>query len=160
MFQYEEEISANPRNYDIWSKYMKMVEYEFGDDVRHTRETYMNAVRNFPPNHVDGKCATTYMYLWLHYALYEELVGQDVEEIQKIYRTMQELVQALPVDPIKFGLFYAKFEIRNGSVETAQEIVDALINEIPSDQLVERVEEVKMILDIFDSFCNRFHSTL
>ncbi|KAF2888991.1 hypothetical protein ILUMI_17182 [Ignelater luminosus] len=120
----------------------------------------MRALRQFPPHNVDERSATKYMYLWIRYALYEEFVDQDVKEIRNVYKTIKELAASLPVDSVKFYLFHARFEIRKGNLEAAQKIADDVIDGIPSEQLVEKMKEIKASLETFEGFCKLFHSIM
>ncbi|KAH9585407.1 Crooked neck-like protein 1 [Schistosoma haematobium] len=46
-FQYEEEVQANPHNYDVWFDYVRLMEEE--GSIEQTREIYERAVANVPP---------------------------------------------------------------------------------------------------------------
>lgn len=68
--QYEEEIEANPKNYDVWFDYAKLEE-SAGEIVR-VREVYERAIAQVPPAN-EKRFWRRYIYLWINYALYEEL---------------------------------------------------------------------------------------
>jgi len=53
-YQHEEEVKANPNNYDAWFDYLRLVESEGNLDV--IRETYERAIANVPPT----KCVSCY----------------------------------------------------------------------------------------------------
>lgn len=46
-FQYEEEVKANPHNYDAWFDYLRLVESDAEADT--VREVYERAIANVPP---------------------------------------------------------------------------------------------------------------
>ena len=46
-FQYEQEVKANPMNYDTWFDYIRLMEAEGSQDM--TREVYERAIANIPP---------------------------------------------------------------------------------------------------------------
>ena len=46
-FQYEEEVKANPANYDAWFDYLRLVEED--DDLDAIRDVYERAIANVPP---------------------------------------------------------------------------------------------------------------
>lgn len=52
-YQYEEEVKANPLNYDAWFDYLRLVESDATTDV--VRETYERAIANVPPVKVGKK---------------------------------------------------------------------------------------------------------
>ncbi|KAK1337229.1 hypothetical protein QTO34_001852 [Cnephaeus nilssonii] len=69
-FQYEEEVKANPHNYDAWFDYLRLVESDA--EAETVREVYERAIANVPPIQ-EKRHWKRYIYLWVNYALYEEL---------------------------------------------------------------------------------------
>ncbi|KAL9837846.1 crooked neck-like protein 1 [Geothlypis trichas] len=75
-FQYEEEVKANPHNYDVWFDYLRLVESDM--DTETVWEVHERAIANVPPIQVKRHWKR-YIYLWTNYALYEELEAKDAE---------------------------------------------------------------------------------
>ena len=84
--QYEQEVKENPSNYDAWFDYLRLVESEGNADV--IRETYERAIANVPPTK-DKEFWRRYIYLWINYALYEELEANDVERTRQVYKYVE-----------------------------------------------------------------------
>lgn len=61
---------ANPHNYDAWFDYLRLVESDM--DTETVREVYERAIANVPPIQ-EKRHWKRYIYLWINYALYEEL---------------------------------------------------------------------------------------
>lgn len=61
---------ANPHNYDAWFDYLRLVESD--TDAETVREVYERAIANVPPIQ-EKRHWKRYIYLWINYALYEEL---------------------------------------------------------------------------------------
>jgi len=61
---------ANPHNYDAWFDYLRLS--EDGGDVEATREVYERAISNIPLI-AEKRHWRRYIYLWINYALFEEL---------------------------------------------------------------------------------------
>lgn len=61
---------ANPHNYDAWFDYLRLVESDADPDA--VREVYERAIANVPPIQ-EKRHWKRYIYLWINYALYEEL---------------------------------------------------------------------------------------
>lgn len=61
---------ANPHNYDAWFDYLRLVESDADPDT--VREVYERAIANVPPIQ-EKRHWRRYIYLWINYALYEEL---------------------------------------------------------------------------------------
>lgn len=63
-------IQANPHNYDAWFDYLRLVENDADPDT--VRDVYERAIANIPPIQ-EKRHWRRYIYLWINYALYEEL---------------------------------------------------------------------------------------
>ncbi|CAO2578504.1 Crooked neck-like protein 1 [Lemmus lemmus] len=88
-FQYEEEVKANPHNYDAWFDYLRLVESDAEADT--VREVYERAIANVPPIQ-EKRHWKRYIYLWINYALYEELEAKDPERTRQVYQASLELI--------------------------------------------------------------------
>uniref|UniRef100_A0A8C3MIZ9 Crooked neck pre-mRNA splicing factor 1 n=1 Tax=Geospiza parvula TaxID=87175 RepID=A0A8C3MIZ9_GEOPR len=88
-FQYEEEVKANPHNYDAWFDYLRLVESD--TDAETVREVYERAIANVPPIQ-EKRHWKRYIYLWINYALYEELEAKDAERTRQVYQACLELL--------------------------------------------------------------------
>ncbi|XP_029449627.1 crooked neck-like protein 1 isoform X2 [Rhinatrema bivittatum] len=88
-FQYEEEVKANPHNYDAWFDYLRLVESDAEPDA--VREVYERAIANMPPIQ-EKRHWKRYIYLWINYALYEELETKDPERTRQVYQACLELL--------------------------------------------------------------------
>lgn len=64
------ELKANPKNYDIWFDYARLEEN--AGDADKVREIYERAIAQVPPTQ-EKRFWRRYIYLWINYALYEEL---------------------------------------------------------------------------------------
>ena len=71
--QYEEQIKENPKNYDVWFDYARLEE-TLGDKNR-VRDVYERAIANIPPTK-EKRHWRRYIYLWVFYALWEEMEGK------------------------------------------------------------------------------------
>ena len=83
--QYEEELAHDGRNYDVWFDYARLEEDtvwtlkeegESDDDIElaigRVREVYERAVSQVPPGSLKRHWRR-YIFLWLNYALFEEI---------------------------------------------------------------------------------------
>lgn len=80
---------ANPHNYDAWFDYLRLVESDA--DAETVREVYERAIANTPPIQ-EKRHWRRYIYLWINYALYEELevkVRQRVIQLSFISKTFK-----------------------------------------------------------------------
>lgn len=70
--QYDAEVRANPLSYDTWFDYIRLE--EGAGDLGRIREVYERAIANVPPA-PEKRYWQRYIYLWIMYALFEELVA-------------------------------------------------------------------------------------
>jgi crooked neck len=76
--QYEEELTHEARNYDVWFDYARLEEDAYRgeegaeDALKRVREVYERAVAQVPPSD-EKRHWRRYIFLWLNYALFEEL---------------------------------------------------------------------------------------
>jgi len=81
--QYEEQIKENPKNYDVWFDYARLEE-TLGDKDR-VRDVYERAIANIPPTK-EKRHWRRYIYLWVFYALWEEMEGKVRPQFHPSYR--------------------------------------------------------------------------
>jgi hypothetical protein len=81
-FFFFKELATNPKNYDIWFDYARLEEN--ASDIEKVREIYERAIAQVPPTQ-EKRFWRRYIYLWINYALYEELETKVVkDEIREI----------------------------------------------------------------------------
>ncbi|XP_043284796.1 protein crooked neck [Venturia canescens] len=146
--QYEQEIQDNPLNYDAWFDYLKLVESE--GNVENIRETYERAIANIPPTK-EKQYWRRYIYLWINYALFEELVTEDIDRCREVYKIcLMELIPHKQFTFSKMWLLYAKFEIRQKNLTTARKILGMALGVCPRDKLFRGYIDLEIQLREFD----------
>lgn len=146
-FQYEQEIAENPTNYDAWFDYLRLIENE--GDVEAIRDSYERAIANVPPAN-DKNFWRRYIYLWINYALYEELETEDLERTRQIYKTLLELIPHKIFTFSKIWLYYAQFEIRQKNLQVARKTLGMALGMCPRDKLYRGYIEIEIQLREFD----------
>ncbi|KAJ8887994.1 hypothetical protein PR048_007479 [Dryococelus australis] len=146
-FQYEEEVKANPTNYDAWFDYLRLVESEGNVDI--IRETYERAIANVPPTK-EKQFWRRYIYLWINYALFEELEAEDEERTRQVYRACLQLLPHKYFTFSKIWLLYAHFEIRCKSLPTARKMLGMALGMCPRDKLYRGYIDLEIQLREFD----------
>ncbi|PKY17066.1 TPR-like protein [Rhizophagus irregularis] len=145
--QYDEELAANPKNYDIWFDYARLEEN--ASDIEKVREIYERAIAQVPPTQ-EKRFWRRYIYLWINYALYEELETKDYDRTRQIY---QECLKILPQKKFTFAkiwLLYAQFEIRRLDLQAARKSLGMAIGMCPKDRLFKGYIEIELQLREFD----------
>ncbi|CAG8474804.1 334_t:CDS:10 [Paraglomus occultum] len=145
--QYEEELKSNPKNYDVWFDYARLE--ESANDVNKVREVYERAIAQVPPTQ-EKRFWRRYIYLWINYALYEELETKDFERTRQIYLECLKLIPHKKFTFAKIWLLYAQFEIRRLNLQTARKTLGRAIGMCPKDRLFKGYIEFELQLREFD----------
>ena len=162
--QYEEELAHDGRNYDVWFDYARLEEgnlrtaREEGEDddeveacIGRVREVYERAVAQVPPGDLKRHWRR-YIFLWLNYALFEEIETkvrnfvtayelipnqsfQDYDRTRQIYRTAVQVVPHKLFTFAKLWLMFAKFEVRRMDLPAARKLLGAAIGMCPKEKL-------------------------
>ncbi len=110
---YEELVKENPKNYDTWFDYAGLE--ESSGDVDRIREVYERAVAQVPPAQ-EKRLWRRYVFLWIFYAIWEELETRDVERAGQIYDTCLGLIPHKKFTFAKVWLGKAELEVRRGNL--------------------------------------------
>ncbi|OQD62985.1 hypothetical protein PENPOL_c010G07969 [Penicillium polonicum] len=130
--QYEEQLKENPRNYDIWFDFARLEETS-GDPER-VRDIYERAIAQIPPSQ-EKRHWRRYIYLWIFYAVWEEMEAKDMERAGQIY---QECLRIIPHKKFTFGkvwLMKAHFEVRQMQLQAARKTLGQAIGMCPKDKI-------------------------
>ncbi|XP_056261199.1 crooked neck-like protein 1 [Seriola aureovittata] len=146
-FQYEEEVKANPHNYDAWFDYLRLVESDADPDT--VREVYERAIANIPPIQ-EKRHWRRYIYLWINYGLYEELEVKDPERTRQVYQACLDLIPHKKFTFAKIWLLYAQFEIRQKNLQGARKVMGTAIGKCPKNKLLKGYIELELQLREFD----------
>ncbi|KAL7061883.1 hypothetical protein AAHC03_0595 [Spirometra sp. Aus1] len=152
-FQYESEIEANSHNYDVWFDYVRLMEEE--GSIEQTCELYERAVANVPPIK-EKRYWRRYIYLWINYAIFEELTVGDPERTRQVYNFALRLIPHRRFTFAKFWLYAAKFEIRQKQLTTARKLLGTAIGKCPKAKLFRGYIELEIQLREFDR-CRRLY---
>ena len=146
-FQYEEEVMANPANYDAWFDYLRLVEED--DDLDAIRDVYERAIANVPPS-LEKRHWRRYIYLWVYYALFEELVANDAERTRQVYRACLQVIPHKTFTFAKIWLMFAEFEVRQRDLVAARRVLGNAIGRCPKDKVFHGYIELELQLREFD----------
>jgi len=130
--QYEEQIKENPKNYDVWFDYARLEE-TLGD-VDKVRDVYERAIAQIPPTH-EKRHWRRYIYLWINYAIYEELETKDLDRTRQIYNECLKLIPHQKFTFAKIWLLKAEFEIRQLELQAARKTLGQALGVCPKDKI-------------------------
>eukprot|EP00271_Cylindrocystis_brebissonii_P015645 TRINITY_DN385_c0_g6_i1.p1 TRINITY_DN385_c0_g6~~TRINITY_DN385_c0_g6_i1.p1 ORF type:complete len:750 (+),score=202.63 TRINITY_DN385_c0_g6_i1:187-2436(+) len=142
-FQYEEEVKKAPLNYDAWFDYVRLEE-SVGEQDK-IREVYERAIANVPPAD-EKRFWQRYIYLWINYALYEELEAQDMGRTREVYRECLKLLPHKKFSFAKIWILAAQFELRQKNLSGARKILGQAIGMAPKDKIFKMYIDMEMQL--------------
>ncbi|KAI5748946.1 hypothetical protein M8J76_003514 [Diaphorina citri] len=145
-FQYEEEVNSNPNNYDAWFDYLRLLEDEGNADL--IRETYERAIANIPPT--KKQFWRRYIYLWINYAVFEELEMEDPARTREVYKACLEVIPHKLFTFSKIWLYTANFEVRQKNLAGARKILGTGLGMCPKDKLFRGYIDLELQLREFD----------
>ncbi|KAG5412318.1 hypothetical protein IGI04_008637 [Brassica rapa subsp. trilocularis] len=157
-FEYDEQVRKSPLNYDAWFDYVRLEEEvasSVGDKER-VIEVYERAIANVPPAN-EKRYWRRYIYLWIKYALYEEIEAEDVERARQVYRECLKLVPHASFSFAKIWLLAAQFEIRQLNLKGCRKILGNGIGKATNkDKIFKKYIEIELELGEIDR-CRRLY---
>ncbi|KAG2284500.1 hypothetical protein Bca52824_055720 [Brassica carinata] len=156
--EYEEQVRKSPLNYDAWFDYVRLEEEEASSvgDKERVREVYERAIANVPPAN-EKRYWRRYIYLWINYALYEEIEAEDVERARQVYRECLKLVPHARFSFAKIWLLAAQFEIRQLNLKGCRKLLGNAIGIAPNkDKIFKKYIEMELQLGEIDR-CRRLY---
>jgi crooked neck len=146
-FQFEEQVAQNPYNYDTWFDYIRLEE-DHGDRDR-TRDIFERAIANVPPA-PEKRSWKRYMFLWIKYAIYEELDAQDIERARQVYSECLKVVPHKKFTFSKLWVMAAHFEVRQKNLDGARSILGRAIGTVHTDKIFKGYIELELQLGNMD----------
>ncbi|KAI5919259.1 cell cycle control protein [Camillea tinctor] len=140
---YEDQVKENPKNYDIWFDYARLE--ETSGDLDRVRDVYERAVAQIPPTQ-EKRHWRRYIYLWIFYALWEEMEAKDIDRARQIYKLCLDLIPHKKFTFAKIWLMKAQFEIRQGELTNARKSLGQAIGMCPKDKLFKGYIELELKL--------------
>ncbi|KAF8060855.1 hypothetical protein FPV67DRAFT_310231 [Lyophyllum atratum] len=160
--QYEDELAHGGQNYEAWFDYTRLEEEAWCDLVNagatpeekeaaagRVREVYERAVAQVPPS-TEKRHWRRYIFLWLDYALFEEIETKDYARARQIYQTAVTVVPHKQFTFAKLWLMFAKFEVRRLDLPAARKILGTSIGMCPKEELFKGYIDLEIELREFD----------
>ena len=129
---YEEQIKENSKNYDSWFDYARLE--ETGRDPEKVRDVFERAIAQIPPSH-EKRHWRRYIYLWIFYAMYEELEARDSARTSQVYEQALSIVPHKKFTFAKLWILRAQFYLRQQELEKARKIMGMAIGLCPKSKL-------------------------
>lgn len=155
--EYEKLLESRPTDYDCWLDLAHLHE-ERNDEARQeaTREIYERAVARVPPIQ-EKRYWRRYIYIWLNYAVYEELVAKDFERARAVYAAARSVVPHRLFTFAKLWLMAADFEVRRKALGAARKLLGEAIGRCPKPKIFKGYLSLERRLGEVDR-CRRIHA--
>ncbi|CAA7269128.1 unnamed protein product [Cyclocybe aegerita] len=160
--QYEADLSKTSHSYDTWLEYIRVEEDSWRQlkdegvtpEARNAAagrvvDLYERAVAQIPLTVEKGHWRR-YIFLWLNYALFEEIERKDHARARKVYQTAIQVVPHKHFTFAKLWLMFAKFELRQLDVNAARKIMGTAIGMCPKGALLKGYVNLEIKLREFD----------
>lgn len=155
--QYEEQLKENPRNYDIWIDLVRLEE-RAGDPER-VRDIYERAIAQIPPSQ-EKRHWRRYIYIWIFYAVYEELEMEEPDRAHQIYQKCLEMIPHKKFTFAKVWFMKAQLEVRQMKLQAARKTLGQAIGMCPKVKLFRCYIELEQQLFAFDRCRTLFEKQL
>ena len=114
-------------------------------DVERTREVFERAIANVPPA-AEKRLWRRYIYLWLKYAIFEELKAKDVPRTREVLEACRKLLPHTHFTFAKFWVHFAHFEVRHDRLDSARKLLGFAIGRCPKDKSFKAYIELELQL--------------
>lgn len=146
-FQYEEQLKENPKNYDVWFDYIRLE--EGAGDIEKTRTVFERAIAHIPPIK-EKRYWKRYVFLWINFALYEEITAKDETRTRQVY---EKCLEVIPHDAFTFAkvwLMLSKFHVRRKDLTAARRTLGVAIGKCPREKVFKGYIELELQLGNVD----------
>ena len=107
---------------------------ESRNDIDKCRSVYDRAVRNVPTV-AEKRFWRRYVYLWIYYAVFEELVANDRVRTRAVYLEALGKIPHKKFTFAKLWIYYAQFEVRCKDVSSARKMLGVALGKCPKPKL-------------------------
>lgn len=146
----EELLKKNKQDYDIWFDYIKLEESNMNQmnskrSIHRIRDLYERSISIIPL--VDQKKYwKRYIYLWINYAIFEELYAEQIDRARHVYESILRILNTQSFTFKKLHVLFAYFELRQMNLEKARSIFENIIDKTKKEKLFEEYCEMELRL--------------
>ncbi|GLD99735.1 hypothetical protein PINS_up008463 [Pythium insidiosum] len=157
---YEQQVTANPLDYDSWLEYIKLEENEAVESQAFgaVRDVYERAIANVPPIE-EKQYWRRYIYLWIKYALFEELIAADEspERVRNVYKLCLSVIPHKKFTFAKIWVLFAKFLVRQRDLQAARLTLGESLGKCPKPKLFRSYIELELMMGEIDR-CRKIYA--
>eukprot|EP00347_Sterkiella_histriomuscorum_P012460 403368491 len=135
-------------DYDLWFDYTRLEEQS--GSIERAREIYERALQNVPPV-LEKRYWKRYVYLWINYAVFEELQALNIERAQAIYEKL--LFEMIPHERFIFSklwIMFAQFLLRQKNLDRCRKVLGQSMGKCPKQKIFKAYAQIEMQLGQLD----------
>lgn len=148
-FAYEKDLKSNSYTYDTWFDYVHLEENALPLNLDRVRDIYERAVANIPPA-PQKTLWQRYVYLWINYALWEELEAKDIEKAREVYKAAIKLIPHKNFTFGKVWILWSHFEVRQGNLSGARKVFGECLGRCPKEKVFKAYIQLELKLGEVD----------
>jgi len=145
--EYIKRCMKSPFDYDLWFEYAKLEEENANDES--VRQVYEQAVKNIPPI-AEKQSWKRYIYLWIYYALYEELKSHDLDRAVAIYQKCLDIIPHAKFSFSKIWIYASKLHIRRRDLNSFRKLMGKAIGVCGKEKIFQEYISMEMSLGEID----------
>ena len=145
--QYEQLIANDKYNYDHWFDYCRLEETD--GTLETCRDVYERAIANIPLIQ-EKKYWSRYIYLWIYYAVFEELQAEDAVRTREVYAMCLNIIPHKKFTFGKIWLHAAHFEVRQNDLTAARKLLGQCIGLTGKENVFKGYLEMELQLGEID----------
>lgn len=166
---YEDDIKNNYYNYDVWFDYIKLEENYLNEliinnsskkesQIEVVRDLYERAISNVPEIK-EKKYWKRYIFLWINYAVFEELLNNNSDISDKIYKLALSLIPHKIFTFSKMWILYSQYLIRKKQINEHRLLLGKSIGFCPNEKIIRYYIDVEIQLGEIDR-CRKLYEKL
>ena len=146
---YAAAVASDPLNYDVWFDWLRLEESEIStrwaaagtgapppaDALASARDVYEQAIAAVPPV-AEKRFWRRYIYFWLYYAVFEELVALDSARARAVLKEALRIVPHQRFTFAKLWLAAAQAEVRARDVTGARKLLGVALGLCPKRKIL------------------------
>ncbi|KAI3382686.1 hypothetical protein SNEBB_003909 [Seison nebaliae] len=157
--KYELEIADDPYDYDVWFDYIRLLEMMEREKLQTekdepitphiVRDAYEQAI-SYVPLVMEKRHWKRYIYLWIYYAVFEELQAKDNNRANDVYEACLKIIPHKLFTFGKIWVMYSHFLLRQKKLIEARRLLGTAIGKCGKSKIFKEYIDIEIQLREFD----------
>jgi tetratricopeptide (TPR) repeat protein len=104
---------------------------------------YERAIANIPPS-LEKRAWRRYVYLWIGYAVFEELLADDPTRARAVYAAALKVIPHSSFTFAKLWILAAQLELRQRRLDAARRVLGEALGRCPKDKIFKAYIDVEL----------------